>query len=332
MIDAVVAVAPELGVNATCAAFGVPRATYYRHRAPVHGPKQKRPSPPRRLPDTERAAVLETLNEERFAALAPAEVYAALLEEGRYLCSVRTMHRILEENAASRERRNQLRHPTYKRPELLASAPNQLWSWDITKLRGPAKWTYYYLYVILDVYSRYIVGWMVAHREQASLAKKLIAETCKRQGIERDTLTLHADRGSSMTSKAVALLLADLGVTKTHSRPHVSDDNPYSEANFKTYKYRPGFPDRFGSLQDARSFTGDFVHWYNEEHHHSALALLTPSDVHHGRVDACIAQRQAVLERAFVAHPERFVRGIPNVPRPPTKVWINKPEQLQPAQ
>lgn len=195
MIDAVVAAAPELGVQATCDAFGVPRATYYRHRAPMYGPKQKRPSPLRRLPAGERAVVLATLNEGRFANLAPAEVYAALLEEGRYLCLIRTMHRILEENAASRERRNQRRHPTYRRPELLATAPNQLWSWDITKLRGPAKWTYYYLYVILDVYSRYIVGWMVAHREQASLAKKLIAATCERQGIQPDALTLHADRG-----------------------------------------------------------------------------------------------------------------------------------------
>lgn len=332
MIDAVVTAAPELGVQATCAAFGVPRATYYRHRAPMYGPKRRRPSPPRRLPNTERALVLETLNEERFADLAPAEVYAALLDENRYLCSIRTMHRILAENAASRERRNQLRHPTYQRPELLATAPNQLWSWDITKLRGPAKWTYYYLYVILDVYSRYIVGWMVAHREQAALAEKLIAETCKRQCIEPGTLTLHADRGSSMTSKAVAFLLADLGVTKTHSRPHVSDDNPYSEANFKTLKYRPDFPKVFGSIQDSRSFIGDFVHWYNEEHHHSGLALLTPSDVHHGRVDQLVTQRQGVLERAFAAHPERFVGGLPSVPRPPEEVWINNPKQLQPAQ
>ena len=332
MIDAAIEVGPELGVQATCAALGVPRATYYRHRAPMHGPKRRRPSPARRLPDVERDVVLSTLNEQRFADLSPAEVYAALLEEDRYLCSIRTMHRILGENRASRDRRNQLRHPSYKKPELLATSANELWSWDITKLRGPEKWTHYYLYVILDVFSRYIVGWMVAHREQASLAKKLIAETCNRQSIEPGTLTLHADRGSSMTSKSVAFLLADLGVTKTHSRPHVSDDNPYSEANFKTLKYRPDFPNRFGSIEDARAFVRDFVHWYNEEHHHSGLALLTPSDVHHHRVDQRLEERQTVLQRAYALHPERFVRGAPTATRPPAEVWINKPVQPQAAQ
>jgi putative transposase len=235
------------------------------------------------------------------------------------------MHRILAENAEARERRNQLRHPAYERPELLATRPNELWSWDITKLLGPRKWTYFYLYVILDVFSRYVVAWMVAHREQASLASKLIAETCEREGVQREQLTLHADRGSSMRSKAVALLLSDLGVTKTHSRPHVSNDNPFSEAQFKTIKYRPDFPAHFANVEHARSFCRDFFDWYNHEHHHSGLGLLTPVDVHLGRVEERIAHRQAVLDKAFAAHPERFPKGRPIAPRPPSEVWINRP-------
>jgi putative transposase len=277
--------------------------------------------------DEERQTVLDVLHEPRFADLAPAQVFATLLEECRYLCSLRTMHRILGEHAEVRERRDQLRHPAYARPELLATRPNELWSWDITKLLGPQKWTYFYVYVILDVFSRYVVGWMVAHRESAALAEKLIEETCVRQRIESGQLTLHADRGSSMTSKPVAFLLADLGVTKTHSRPHVSDDNPFSEAHFKTMKYRPDFPDRFGELEDARAFCCDFFAWYNDEHHHSALGLLTPGDVHHGRTQHRTAERQAVLDRAFAAHPERFPHGRPIAPRPPREVWINKPTQ-----
>ena len=321
----VLEMAPMLGVLATCAAFGVALATYYRHRAPVHGPRRRRPSPPRRLSNDERRAVLDALHEPRFVDLAPAEVHATLLGEGRYLCSLRTMHRILGENSESRERRDQLRRPSYAKPELLATAPNELWSWDITKLRGPAKWTYYYLYVLLDVFSRYVVGWMIAHRESSGLAKKLIAETCARQAIEPGQLTLHADRGSSMTSKPVAFLLADLGVTKTHSRPYVSDDNPFSEAQFKTLKSRPQFPDRFGSIEDARRHGGDFFPWYNHDHHHSGLAFLTPADVHFGRAADVIAERQRVLDDAFSRHPERFTRGRPIAPTPPTEVWINKP-------
>jgi putative transposase len=323
----VLEVAPKLGVSATCAAFGVSRATYYRERASVHGPKRRRPSPPRRLSADERKAVLEVLHEPRFIDLAPAEVYATLLDEGRRLCSVRTMHRVLAENAELRERRNQLRHPSYAPPELLATAPNQLWSWDITKLLGPAKWTYYYLYVIIDVFSRYVVGWMVAHRESAALAHKLIAETCRKQGIARGQLTLHADRGSSMTSKPVAFLLADLGVTKTHSRPHVSDDNPFSEAHFKTLKYRPDFPDRFGEVEDARAHCRDFFLWYNDEHHHVGLGMLTPADVHYGRAEQRVVERQRVLDAAFEKHPERFPQGRPVAQLPPREVWINKPRQ-----
>ena len=318
--------APTLGVAPVCEALGVVRATYYRHRSPVYGPKPKRPSPPRRLDDVERRALLDVLHEPRFVDLAPAEVFATLLDEGRYVGSVRTMHRVLAENAESRERRDQLRHPAHAKPQLLATGPNQLWSWDITKLLGPAKWTYFYLYVILDVFSRYVVGWMVADGESSTLAEKLIAQTCARQGIERGQLTIHADRGSSMTSKPVALLLADLGITKTHSRPHVSDDNPFSEAHFKTLKYRPGFPERFGEIEDARSYSRDFFAWYNEEHHHAGIGMLTPADVHHGLADVRVVERQAALDAAFAAHPERFPRGRPIAHRPPREVWINRPQ------
>ena len=270
--------------------------------------------------------MLDVLHAPRFVDLAPAEVYATLLDEGHYLCSERTMYRLLAAHHEVRERRNQLRHPRYAAPELLARRPNELWSWDITKLLGPAKWTYFYLYVMLDVFSRYVVGWMVAHGESATLAEQFIDETCARQGIAREQLTIHADRGSSMTSKPVAFLLADLGVTKTHSRPHVSNDNPFSEAQFKTLKYRPDFPERFGSIQDARAFCHDFFPWYNTEHHHSGLGLLTPHDVHYGLAEQRVAARAAVLATAYAAHPERFPRGLPQPPALPTEVWINPPK------
>ena len=314
-----------LGVAPVCQALAVPRATYYRWRKP----KELVPGPPRRvpraLPPEERQQLVALLNDDRFAELPPAEVYATLLDEGKFVCSIRTMYRVLHENAQVQERRRQLRHPHYQAPELLATGPNQLWSWDITKLKGPAKWTYFYLYVILDVFSRYVVGWMAAAKESAALAQRLIAQTCERQGITQGTLTLHADRGSSMTSKPVALLLADLGVTKTHSRPHVSNDNPYSESQFKTLKYAPEFPDQFGSLQDTRSFLLDFFRWYNTMHHHSGLGLLTPFDVHHGLAETRFTEREAVLRTAFAATPERFVRGVPTPPALPRAVWINKP-------
>jgi len=321
-------IAPHLGVARTCAAFGVPPASYYRHRTPTTEPPRPRPSPPRTLAAPERALVLDVLHEPRFADRAPAEVYARLLDEHRYLCSERTMYRILAANQEVRERRDQLRHPPYTAPQLLATEPNQLWSWDITKLLGPAKWTYFYLYVILDVFSRYVVGWMVAHRESATLAEKLIRETCARQGIVPGTLTLHADRGPSMTSKPVAFLLADLGITKSHSRPYVSDDNPFSEAQFKTLKYRPEFPDRFGSIVDARGFCQRFFPWYNTEHHHSGIGLLTPADVHLGRAATRVAARAEILALAYSAHPERFVRGVPQPAAAPSAVWINPPKPL----
>ena len=317
----------ELGVAPVCQALGLPRATFYRGARPKHGPVHK-PSPPRALQPEQRAEVLAVLQEPRFQDAAPAEVYAQLLDEGRYLCSERTLYRVLAENHQVRERRNPLRHPNHPVPQLHATKPNELWSWDITKLHGPAKWTYFHLYVVLDVFSRYVVGWRVAHRESAALAQKLLAQTCERQGIVPGQLTIHADRGTSMTSKPVALLMADLGVTKTHSRPHVSNDNPFSEAHFKTLKYRPDFPLRFGCLQDARGFCGDFFAWYNQEHHHTGLGLLTPHDVHHGLATERIAARAAVLAAAYAAHPERFPRGALKPQALPNAVWINDPARL----
>jgi len=314
-------------ISAVCESLGVPRSSFYRARQPKSEPKS-RPTPERALSQEEREQVRQTLNSERFQDSAPRQVYAALLDEGKYLCSWRTMYRILDDHKEVKERRNQLCHPTYTKPELLATGPNQLWSWDITKLKGPAKWTYYYLYTFLDVYSRYVPGWLIAECESAALAKQLIAESCTKQCIDLDQLTLHADRGSAMISKSVAQLLADLGVTKTHSRPYVSNDNPYSESQFKTMKYRPGFPERFGSIQDARAWARLFYHWYNHDHHHSGLGLLTPVTVHYGRAQVVLDQRQKVLQVAYATHPERFVSGEPKPLSLPTEVWINKPSSL----
>ena len=317
-------VAQQIGTQAACAALGVPKSSLYRGRKPPTE-KTTRKISVRALSPVEKAEIHQELNSERFADQAPREVYATLLDEGRYLCSWRTMYRILAENDEVRERRNQLRHPTYTKPELLATAPNQLWSWDITKLLGPSKWTYYYLYVILDVFSRYVVGWMIAERESAALAEDLIFETCLRQGIQPDQLTIHADRGGSMTSKPVALLLADLGVTKTHSRPHVSNDNPYSEAQFKTLTYRPDYPSRFGCLADARAWAQAFFAWYNHDHHHTGLALLTPTEVHYHLAQSVLQKRQAVLCAAYHKTPQRFVKGLPVPSQFPSAVWINPP-------
>jgi putative transposase len=329
LIQSVEQLAKNVGVASACQALEVPRSGLYRSRQPVAVVPQPSPEPiasPRALSQAEKAEVRQILNSERFQDQAPREVYATLIDEGQYLCSWRTMYRILDENDEICERRNQLRHPNYVKPELLATKPNELWSWDITKLLGPAKWTYYYLYVILDVFSRFVVGWLISERESATLAKELIAETCGRQGIRPDQLTIHADRGSSMTSKPVAFLMADLGITKTHSRPHVSNDNPYSEAQFKTLKYQPNYPERFGCQQDARSWAKDFFDWYDYEHHHSGLGLLTPADVHYGRAPTVIQQRQQVLQAAYQKNPERFVKGLPKPPELPEAVWINPPK------
>ncbi len=269
--------------------------------------------------------MLGVLHEERFQDWAPAAVQATLLDEGNYLCSTRTMYRILEQEGETRERRYQAIHPAYQKPELLATAPNQLWSWDITKLRGPAKWNYFQLYVMIDVFSRYVTGWMVAERESAELAKHFIEDTLQKHTIPPGQLTIHADRGKVMRSKPVAFLMADLGIAKTHSRPYVSNDNPYSESQFRTLKYRPGFPDRFGCIQDSRAFCQQFFTWYNDQHCHSGIALLTPSMVHFGQAPTVLTQRQLVLDAAYLAHPERFVRRAPNVQPLPGMVWINKP-------
>jgi len=274
---------------------------------------------------SERQEVLQVLHAEPFADKAPAQVYASLLDKDIYLCSTRTMYRVLDAAGEVRERRDQLQRPNYKKPELLATASNQVWSWDISKLLGPAKWTYFYLYVILDIFSRYVVGWTVAEGESATLAKRLIADSCEKQNIMPGQLLLHADRGPAMKAKPVVFLLADLGVTRSHSRPHVSDDNPYSEAHFKTLKYRPDFPERFGCLEDAVAFCRSFFTWYNTEHRHSGIGLLTPETVHYGRAERVIAARQQTLNAAYAAHPERFVRRPPQPPILPEAAWINPP-------
>jgi putative transposase len=343
--DAVVELTPLVGRKAACAAVGVSRATHYRTHPvgePVEPVEPVEPSPPpppprepqrqrqpRALTADEQATVLEVLHSERFADAAPATVYATLLDEGTYLASESTMYRLLRARGETGDRRRHASHPATVKPELVAAAPNRVWSWDITKLLGPAKWTYFYLYVILDIFSRYPVGWMVASRESATLAERLIAEAVRKQNINRGQLTLHADRGSSMASKPVAFLLADLGVTKSHSRPHCSNDNPFSEAQFKTLKYRPDFPDRFGSIEDARVFCDRFFGWYAHEHRHSGIGLHTPADVHYGRAHAIREARSRVLDAAHQAHPERFVRKPPKAPRLPDTVWINRPEDKE---
>jgi putative transposase len=335
--EAITTLAPKIGTRAACRAAGVAQASWYRrHRTapaaprPASVPHRDRPQP-RALSAAERAAILDILHSSRFADLAPAEVWAILLDEGTYLGSQSTFYRLLRAAGETRERRRQATHPAAVKPELTAAGPNQVWSWDITKLHGPAKQTYYYLYVIPGIYSRYAVGWMVATRESAALAEKLIAATCAKQGVSRGQLTLHAGRGSSMTSKPVAFLLADLGVTQSHSRPHVSNDNPLSEAQFKTLKYRPYFPGRFTSIEDARAHCQEFFRWYNDEHRHGGLGLHTPANVHHGHAAAVQAARADVLTAACQQHPERFVRKPPAPPALPGPSWINPPQEKEAA-
>lgn len=318
-------VAAKTGVAAACRLMGLPRSSVYRRvRPPLLGPKPKPAPHPRSLTEAERSSVLDVCNSSRFVDAAPASIVATLLDEGTYLASERTFYRVLSAAGQARERRRQLTHPPYVRPELLATGPNELWSWDISRLRGPAKWTYYQLYWILDVYSRYAVGWMVAHRESAALAERLISETIEKQNAGA-SLTVHADRGPSMRSRPVAMLLAELGVTKSHSRPHTSNDNPFSEAAFKTMKYRPTFPERFGSIQDAVSFCRGFFGWYNTTHRHSGIAMMTPEQVHYGRAGEVQERRAKVLAEAYNAHAERFVSGMPHPAELPGAVWINPP-------
>ena len=333
--ETIAGLAPLIGKRAACAALGRSRATYYRwHRQSPSPPRQPRtPTPqPRALSQTERGEVLGLLHDERFIDQAPATIYATLLDEGRYVCSVPTMYRVLRAADEVHERRRQARHPATVKPELVATGPNRVWSWDITKLLGPEKWTYFHLYVIIDIYSRYIPGWLLATCESAELAERLIAESIRKQNVPVDQLTMHADRGTSMASKTVALLLADLGVTKSHSRPHCSNDNPYSEAQFKTLKYRPEFPDRFGSIEDGRTFCRRFFSWYNDDHRHSGIGFHSPAAVHFGRAESIQFERVRVLQTAYAAHPERFVRHPPVPPQLPGIAWINKPTEVAPTQ
>ena len=313
--------ATAVGVVSACDALSVSRASFYRWRSPPPTDRTTtRSRPSRALSQQEREQVLEILHCDRFVDKAPGEIYATLLDERTYLCSVRTMYRILSDAQEVRERRNQLRHPQYAKPELLASGPNQVWSWDITKLLGPVKWNYFYLYVVLDIFSRYVVGWILASRESSDLAKRLIRETYEKQNVSPDQLTIHSDRGPSMKSQTVAQLLGTLGVTKSHSRPHVSNDNPFSESQFKTLKYRPGFPARFGCYDEALSFCRDFFRWYNDEHYHSGIGMLTPAIVHYGLSETVLANRQKALDVAYVTHPERFVNKLPSPPTLPNQV------------
>jgi putative transposase len=321
---------PIVGTRAACAAVGRPRATHYRHHR--HSPPPPRPArmrapQPRALSEVERKQVLGVLHDPDRVDEAPATVYAKLLDAGVYLCSVPTMYRILRAEGEVAKRRRQATHPPAAKPELQATRPNAVWSWDITKLLGPVKWTWFYLYTIIDIYSRYVPGWLLARAERAALAERLLADTIAKQQVDRGQLTIHADRGASMASRPVAFLLADLGVTKSHSRPHCSNDNPYSEAHFKTLKYRPEFPDRFGCYEDALAFCRRFFTWYNEEHRHSGIGFHTPTDVHYGRAEQVRAERAVVLDAAYAAHPERFVRKPPAPPKLPTIAWINQPTE-----
>lgn len=318
--------AQMVGVTTACEALGLPRSSLYAARQPRLAKVRAPVTPPRALSADEKTLVRQTLDSERFADQAPREVFATLLDEEQYLCSVPTMYRILRENEEIHERRNQLRHPAYAKPELLATGPNQVWTWDITKLPGPAQWVYFCLYVVLDLFSRFVVGWLIAQHESAALAEHLIAESCARQQILTNQLSLHSDRGAPMTAKPLALLFADLGVTQSLARPHTPNDNPYSEAQFKTVKYHPTFPERFGSVLDARTWGQQLFHWYNYEHHHTGLGLMTPAAVHLGQAPALWVARQRVLQLAYAAHPERFVKGLPQPPALPSAAWINPPQ------
>jgi putative transposase len=320
--------ASKIGVKSACEVLNVPRSRIYRQRQPQAEPAP-RPTPAHALSGDERAEVRATLNSERFMDQAPRQVYATLLDEGHYLCHWRTMYRILHSHNEVRERRLIRRHPTYKKPELLAEGANEVWSWDITHLRGAVTWSGYKLYSVLDIFSRYVVGWMIAEEESSELAKQLIAESARKQGIQPDQLTLHADNGSPMKGKPLSQLLLDLGITGSHSRPHTSDDNPFSEAQFKTMKYRPDYPDRFASLDDARTWARRFFAWYNHEHYHSGLNLLTPASVHYGEALAVQQHRQRVLVAAFQSCPERFRGGLPLVKGAPAAVYINPPKPAQ---
>jgi putative transposase len=323
-VTAAVSLAADVGVSKACAAFDVSRATVYRRLSPR--PRTVRTGGARALDAAERDEVYRLLCSERFADASPAEVHATLLDEGVNVASVSTMYRILRSKRSVRERRTIRRNPSYPRPELVARGPNEVWTWDITKVRGPERRDWYHLYVIIDLFSRYVVGWFLATHESGSLAERFIAETMAEQGVQPNSLTLHSDRGAAMRSRTVAEMLADLGVVKSHSRPRTSNDNPFSEAQFKTMKYSPYFPGSFASIEEGREYFGLFFGWYNDEHHHSGIAMLTPADVYTGNVEAIVTSRQSVMDASYEKHPERFVHGRPLVARPASEVWINRPD------
>ena len=324
MTSAVLHLVPRIGIAPACAALGLSRAQYYRRKKPTVE-RQPRPTPPRALSPAERAQVLDVLDSERFVDEPVRQVYARLLDEQTYLCSPRTMYRILTAAHQVCDRRRQRQHPTYVRPELVATKPNQVWSWDITKIPGPLTGHFFNLYVMLDIFSRFVVGWTLVARESKEVAKDFLERTFRAHHIAPDQLTCHSDRGISMVAKSTVQLYADLSITSSFSRPRVSNDNPYSESAFKTLKYHPEMPERFGSVEDGRAFFAALFNWYNEHHRHTGIALLTPSDVHHGRAAAVITKRQSALDAAYEAHPERFVARRPTHPQLPSAVWINPP-------
>jgi transposase InsO family protein len=325
-VKAVEEVAVTVGVTAAAEAVGVSPSTVYRRRKPpVLGPRPPRAAPPRSLSAEEIDRALGYLHEPRFIDFSPRTIVAVLLDEGAYVACVRTLYRLLVKYGETKERRDQLRHERYAVPRLHASAPNRVWSWDITKLHGPCSGVVYYLYVVIDIYSRYVVGWTLADREDSSIAKELFEESARRHGIPRDQLTVHADRGSSMRSLTLAETYALLAIEPSFSRPRVSNDNAFSEAQFKTLKYMPSFPDRFGSIKDAHTFLVEFFAWYNGHHRHSGIAFVTPADVHFGRATQVVEARQRVLDAAYARHPERFSRKAPCSPTVPADVWINQP-------
>jgi putative transposase len=322
--------APLRRIPVLCAALGVSRATAFRWQRPTHARAAASPRrSPRALTPDEQTAILAQLHSDRFVDHAPAQVYATLLDEGTYLCSPRTMYRVLATQQEVRERRAQRTHPTCPVPRLTATAPNQVWTWDVTELKGRAKGDRHKLYVVLDLYSRYVVAWMLASRESVVLAQRLITAACRRHGILRGHLTAHSDRGSIQTAKDLHALYEELGITSSLSRPRVSNDNPHSESLFKTTKYAPVYPGRFASFAHAHQWCTDFFVAYNTTHRHSGIAYLSPTAVHHGTAPAILAQRIITMHAAHQRHPERFVRGTPRLPRLPKAVHINPTEAQQ---
>ncbi len=328
-MNAVAQLLPTVPLRRAARALGVSHATWYRRRrARVVCRQHRRPRPPLAFSIEERQAILTTLNSARFVDCTPRIAWARLLDEGAYLASVSTFYRVLAAEGQSRERRNQLVHPAHVKPELIATGPNQVWSWDITRLRGSLKWQFFYLYVLLDIFSRYVVGWLVAEAENAGLAQALIEETCRKYGIARDTLKLHSDRGSPMRAKTPAELLVDLGVAASFSRPRVSNDNPFSESQFKTLKYYPSFPECLFGVEHARAYLRHWFPWYNEEHLHAGIGFMTPEAVHFNRAADLQAQRTRVLQAAFAANPARFKHCMPTPPDLPAVVGINIPKSI----